>query len=185
MTEERADYDAGTPGPIDPRDGDALGRMVYENFTTQPGTIGEPASWDETARWPDERVPWINSGLAVANAVCPEHHDVFDMRTHVAVPVADLTTLIKGVMDFADLESEDAAIRILNLLPTESETAEDYRKAAQKYRDDANAMRYQQQQARQAGHGQQAERFNLGIDAMDAAAETHLALANEAERRGM
>lgn len=63
--------------------------------------------------------------------------------------------------------------------------AADYRSAARKYRDDATAMRYQQQQAVAAGHLQQAARYNLGIAAMDAAAETHMDLANEAERRGM
>ena len=63
--------------------------------------------------------------------------------------------------------------------------AADYRSAARKYRDDATAMRYQQQQAVAAGHLQQAARYNLGIAAMDAAAETHLELADEAERMGL
>jgi hypothetical protein len=72
--------------PIDPTDVEALGRIAYENNTILPGTIGTPATWDEMERWPEERIPWTSSGLAVASAVCPEHHAVYDTRTHFVVP---------------------------------------------------------------------------------------------------
>ena len=54
---------------------------------------------------------------AVARAVCPEHHAVYDTRTHVAVPVGDLKLVLLGATDFADFDAEDAAVRCVHLVP--------------------------------------------------------------------
>lgn len=78
--------------PIDPTDGEAMGRIAYENNTILPGTIGTPATWDEMERWPEERIPWMSSGLAVARAVVPEGFAVYDTRTHVVVPAKSLAS---------------------------------------------------------------------------------------------
>lgn len=74
--------------PIDPGDVESLGRIAYDNNTILPGTIGTPATWDEMARWPDEKEPWRNSALAVARSVVPPHHAVYDTRTHTVIPNA-------------------------------------------------------------------------------------------------
>lgn len=65
-----------TPQPVPPGAIERLAKIAYDNFTTLPGTIGDPASWEETAKWPSERIPWKASAEAVALAVCPPGHTV-------------------------------------------------------------------------------------------------------------
>lgn len=57
-----------------------------------------------------------------------------------------------------------------------------YRTAAKKYLGERDAMRYQQQQAELNSEKQRAARFDIGIAAMQRAADRHLELAKEAER---
>lgn len=62
-------------------------------------------------------------------------------------------------------------------------TAAQYRDAVRKYLDDRAAMLYQQEQAKKNGERQRAGRYQLGIDAMQAAADRHQELADIAAER--
>lgn len=72
--------------------------------------------------------------LAVARSVCPEHHAVYDTRTHVAVPIGMARTLIGALTnpnrtdDYIDQivakryitrDEGDAFKYVRSLLPTE------------------------------------------------------------------
>lgn len=98
MTEERAEYAAGTPGPIDPTNHDRLLNIYWS------------ALRDE-----NDGIVYGSGLLAVARAVCPAHHAVFDTRTHVAVPVAEIERLKQLVIDAGDaLENGGSAWNVVH-----------------------------------------------------------------------
>lgn len=64
---------------------------------------------------------------AVARAVCPEHHAVYDTRTHVAGPIDALNKAIVGLEMTRDgqlatwrPERSEAVAMLRSLLPTEA-----------------------------------------------------------------
>lgn len=135
MTEERAN--AGTPGPIDPTNTEQLlmvhndamvkhDRYIADVVNSWEGNVSQETIDDMLNDRPH------NAILAVARAVCPAHHAVFDTRTHVAVPVAEIREAAESLQKVANGSisgnnhshrpwAQKRADAIRSLLPTESE----------------------------------------------------------------
>lgn len=113
MTEERAEYDAATPGPIDPMDGEALRVVMWQASNRHARDIQSFINdWEGTP--PDGELHLLevltdtDTATAVARAVCPEHHAVYDTRMHVAVPAELVRTILSLVQSLLPTDESEA-----------------------------------------------------------------------------
>lgn len=126
MTEERATYDAGTPGPIDPRDGASLRAVMWQTANSHARDI-ESFINDWEGSPPEAELHLLQliadeaAATAVARAVLPPGY--------VAVKETELQLVTDWALSYLnadDIDSQNHAYLIAiqlnrSLLPTETE----------------------------------------------------------------